>query len=77
MNEVAGGEAFHDETKAKGSTVISMKNDWKRIFDWEKSGGRKRRTAHESSHPRLTKDVGASWNRVLRGIRIYRGIGKT
>lgn len=32
----AGGKAFHDEAKAKGWTVISMKNDWKRIFDWEK-----------------------------------------
>lgn len=29
-------QALYDEAKAKGWTVISMKNDWKRIFDWEK-----------------------------------------
>ncbi len=28
--------ALYDEAKAKGWTVISMKNDWKRIFDWQK-----------------------------------------
>ena len=29
-------QALYDEAKAKGWTVISMKNDWKRIFPWEK-----------------------------------------
>src|SRR5271165_5512738 len=29
-------QALYDEAKAKGWTVISMKNDWKRIFAWEK-----------------------------------------
>ena len=29
-------QALYDEAKSKGWTVISMKNDWKRIFDWEK-----------------------------------------
>jgi phosphoserine phosphatase len=28
--------ALYDEAKARGWTVISMKNDWKRIFSWEK-----------------------------------------
>ena len=28
-------QALYDEAKAKGWTVISMKNDWKRIFPWE------------------------------------------
>ena len=28
-------QALYDEAKAKGWTVISMKNDWKRIFAWE------------------------------------------
>jgi hypothetical protein len=28
--------ALYDEAKAKGWTVISMKNDWKEIFAWEK-----------------------------------------
>ena len=27
---------LYDEAKAKGWTVISMKNDWKQIFAWEK-----------------------------------------
>ena len=27
-------QALYDEAKAKGWTVISMKNDWKRIFAW-------------------------------------------
>jgi phosphoglycolate phosphatase-like HAD superfamily hydrolase len=30
-------QALYDEAKAKGWTIISMKNDWKRIFSWEKS----------------------------------------
>lgn len=29
-------QALYDEAKTKGWTVISMKNDWKRIFAWEK-----------------------------------------
>jgi len=29
-------QALYDEAKAKGWTVISMKNDWKQIFSWEK-----------------------------------------
>jgi phosphoglycolate phosphatase-like HAD superfamily hydrolase len=29
-------QALYDEAKAKGWTVISMKNDWTKIFDWEK-----------------------------------------
>ncbi len=29
-------QSLYDEAKAKGWTVISMKNDWKRIFAWEK-----------------------------------------
>jgi phosphoserine phosphatase len=29
-------QALYDEAKAKGWTVISMKNDWKKIFAWEK-----------------------------------------
>jgi hypothetical protein len=29
-------DALMDETKKKGWVVISMKNDWKRIFDFEK-----------------------------------------
>jgi phosphoserine phosphatase len=29
-------QALYDEAKTKGWTVISMKNDWKRIFSWEK-----------------------------------------
>ncbi len=29
-------QALYDEAKAKGWTVISMKNDWKQIFGWEK-----------------------------------------
>ncbi len=28
-------QALYDEAKAKGWTVISMKNDWKQIFTWE------------------------------------------
>jgi haloacid dehalogenase-like hydrolase len=28
-------QALYDEAKAKGWTVISMKNDWKHIFAWE------------------------------------------
>jgi phosphoglycolate phosphatase-like HAD superfamily hydrolase len=28
-------QALYDEAKAKGWTVISMKNDWKKIFAWE------------------------------------------
>ena len=27
--------ALYDEAKAKGWTVISMKNDWKRVFAFE------------------------------------------
>jgi hypothetical protein len=27
-------QALYDEAKAKGWTVISMKNDWKQIFAW-------------------------------------------
>jgi hypothetical protein len=29
-------QALYDEAKTRGWTVISMKNDWKRIFGWEK-----------------------------------------
>jgi hypothetical protein len=29
-------QALYDEAKTKGWTVISMKNDWKKIFSWEK-----------------------------------------
>jgi len=29
-------QALYDEAKSKGWTVISMKNDWKGIFAWEK-----------------------------------------
>ena len=29
-------QALYDEAKAKGWFVISMKNDWKRMFAWEK-----------------------------------------
>jgi haloacid dehalogenase-like hydrolase len=29
-------QALYDEAKAKGWSVISMKNDWKQIFNWEK-----------------------------------------
>jgi haloacid dehalogenase-like hydrolase len=29
-------QALYDEAKAKGWTVISMKNDWKQIFAWDK-----------------------------------------
>jgi len=29
-------QALYDEAKSKGWTVISMKNDWKRVFGWEK-----------------------------------------
>jgi hypothetical protein len=29
-------QSLYDEAKAKGGTVISMKNDWKQIFAWEK-----------------------------------------
>jgi hypothetical protein len=29
-------QALYDEAKSKGWTVISMKNDWKQIFSWEK-----------------------------------------
>ncbi len=29
-------QALYDEAKSKGWTVISMKNDWKRIFAWQK-----------------------------------------
>ncbi len=32
----AFSQALYDEAKAKGWTVISMKNDWKQIFAWEK-----------------------------------------
>jgi hypothetical protein len=28
-------QALHDEAKQKGWTVISMKNDWRRIFAFE------------------------------------------
>jgi len=28
-------QALYDEAKSKGWIVISMKNDWKRIFAWE------------------------------------------
>ncbi len=28
-------QALYDEAKKQGWTVISMKNDWKRIFSWE------------------------------------------
>ena len=28
-------QTLYDEAKAKGWTVISMKNDWKHIFAWE------------------------------------------
>ena len=28
-------QALYDEAKRKGWTVISMKNDWKRIFPFE------------------------------------------
>ena len=29
-------QALYDEAKSKGWSVISMKNDWKQIFAWEK-----------------------------------------
>ncbi|MGC1945397.1 MAG: HAD family hydrolase, partial [Candidatus Acidiferrales bacterium] len=29
-------QALYDEARAKGWTVISMKNDWKQIFAWQK-----------------------------------------
>ena len=29
-------QTLYDEAKSKGWTVISMKNDWKQIFAWEK-----------------------------------------
>jgi len=29
-------QAMYDQAKAQGWTVISMKNDWKQIFTWEK-----------------------------------------
>jgi hypothetical protein len=29
-------QALYDEARKRGWTVISMKNDWKRIFAWEK-----------------------------------------
>ena len=29
-------QALYDEAKSRGWTVISMKNDWKRIFAWQK-----------------------------------------
>ncbi len=29
-------QPLYDEAKAKGWIVISMKNDWKQIFSWEK-----------------------------------------
>ncbi len=29
-------QALYDEARRRGWIVISMKNDWKRIFDWEK-----------------------------------------
>jgi hypothetical protein len=29
-------QALYDEAKSKGWIVISMKDDWKRIFAWEK-----------------------------------------
>ena len=29
-------QSLYDEAKAKGWTVISMKNDWKQIFAWQK-----------------------------------------
>ena len=29
-------QALYDESKAKGWTVICVKNDWKHIFAWEK-----------------------------------------
>jgi phosphoglycolate phosphatase-like HAD superfamily hydrolase len=29
-------QALYDEAKSKGFTVISIKNDWKQIFAWEK-----------------------------------------
>ena len=29
-------QALYDEVKSKGWTVISMNNDYKRIFGWEK-----------------------------------------
>jgi phosphoglycolate phosphatase-like HAD superfamily hydrolase len=32
----AFSQALYDEAKAKGWIVISMKNDWKQIFAWEK-----------------------------------------
>jgi len=32
----AFSQALYDEAKAKGWTVISMKNDWKQIFAWQK-----------------------------------------
>ena len=29
-------QALYDEAKSKGWSVISMKNDWKRIFSFDK-----------------------------------------
>jgi len=29
-------QALYDEAKARGWVVISMKNDWKQIFSWQK-----------------------------------------
>ena len=33
------GAAKVDEAKARGWTVVSMKDDWKRVFAFETSGG--------------------------------------
>jgi hypothetical protein len=35
-NDGPAKQAILDFVKAKGWTVISMKNDWKQIFAWEK-----------------------------------------
>jgi hypothetical protein len=31
-------QALHEEAKAKNWTVISMKDDWKRIFTFDENG---------------------------------------
>lgn len=33
--EADGAQALYDEAKQQGWTIISMKNDWKRIFAFE------------------------------------------
>jgi hypothetical protein len=35
-------QTLYDEAKTKGWTVISMKNDWRRLFSFESSGSASR-----------------------------------